>query len=238
MKIDVMAIAVHPDDVELSCAGTLMKSKAAGKKIGVIDLTRGELGTRGSAETRDVEAKASSEILGLDIRENLSLPDGFFQYSKENQLKIIQAIRKYQPDTVLINAISDRHPDHGKASLLSKDACYLSGLPKVVTEWQGEQQEAWRPKQVFHYIQDYYRKPDFVIDISEQMERKIEAIKAFKTQFYDPNSSEPDTPISGEEFFQFIKGRWADFGRYIGAEYGEGFEVVRPIGVEQITDIY
>ncbi len=238
MKLDVMAIAAHPDDAELSCVGTLIKAKEAGKRIGIIDLTRGELGTRGTAETRDEEAKASSKIIGLDARENLQMPDGFFEYSKQNQLKIIQMIRKYRPETVLINAISDRHPDHGKGALLAKDACFLSGLPKVQTELDGQQQEAWRPKQVYHYIQDYYMKPDFVVDITNQLEQKIETIKAFKTQFFDPNSKEPKTTISGEEFFDFLKGRWADYGRYIGAKYGEGFKVTRPIGVEQITDIY
>lgn len=238
MKLDVMAIAAHPDDAELSCVGTLIKAKSAGKKIGIVDLTRGELGTRGTAETRDQEAKDSSKIIGLDARENLRMPDGFFEYSKENQIKIIQMIRKYQPETVLINAVSDRHPDHGKGALLAKDACFLAGLPKIETHLDGESQAAWRPKQVYHYIQDYYMKPDFVIDISEQVEQKIEAIKAFKTQFFDPNSSEPKTPISGEEFFDFLKGRWADYGRYIGAKYGEGFVLTRPAAVHQITDIY
>lgn len=237
MKLDILAIAAHPDDVELSSMGTLIKAKKAGKKIGIIDLTQGELGTRGSAETRKEEAAESSRIASLDARVNLKMADGFFQNSKENQLLIIEQIRKYQPNVVLINAVSDRHPDHAKGAVIAKEACFLAGLSKIETTVDGTKQAKWRPKSVYHYIQDHYLKPDFVVDITEEVEQKIETIKAFKTQFFDPNSAEPTTPISGEEFFDFLKGRWADFGRSIGAKYGEGFMVTRPAGVEQITDL-
>ena len=237
MKLDILAIAVHPDDAELGCVGTLIKAKKAGKKIGILDLTQGELGTRGTAETRAIEAAASAEILGLDARVNLGMPDGFFQNSKENQILIIEQLRRFQPDVVLINAPSDRHPDHGKGGLMAKEACFLAGLSKIETQFEQVQQEKWRPSAVHHYIQDYYLKPDFIVDISAEVDQKITAIKAFKTQFYDPTNLEPDTPISGEEFFDFLKGRWADFGRYIGVQYGEGFINTRPVGVDDITKL-
>lgn len=237
MKLDILAIAAHPDDAELSAIGTLIKAKRQGKKIGIVDLTRGELGTRGTAETRKEESAAASEIIGLDARENLGMADGFFQNTKENQLLIIEQLRKYQPDVVLINAKSDRHPDHGKGAELAKEACFLSGLSKIETQLGGQLQEKWRPRAVYHYIQDYYMRPDFVVDITAELEQKIEAIKAFKTQFYDPSNPAPNTPISGEEFFDFLKGRWGDFGRYIGARYGEGFVLTRPAGIDDITKL-
>lgn len=237
MKLDILAIAAHPDDVELSSAGVLIKAKKQGKKIGILDLTGGELGTRGTAETRKTESEAAGNIMGLDARVNLGMADGFFQNSKENQLLIIEQIRRFRPDVVLINAISDRHPDHGKGATIAKEACYLAGLIKIETKFEGQTQDKWRPKAVYHYIQDYYMKPDFVVDISEEVEQKIEAIKAFKTQFFDPSNSSPNTPISGEEFFDFLKGRWADYGRYIGAKYGEGFVLTRPAGVDDITKL-
>ncbi|OIQ35200.1 MAG: bacillithiol biosynthesis deacetylase BshB1 [Crocinitomix sp. MedPE-SWsnd] len=237
MKLDILAIAAHPDDAELSCVGTLLMAKKQGKKIGIVDLTQGELGTNGTAETRKVEAAEAAKIIGLDARENLAMPDGFFQNSKENQIKIIEQIRKYQPDVVLINAISDRHPDHGKGATIAKEACFLAGLSKIETTVAGANQDKWRPKAVYHYIQDYYMKPDFIIDISEVVDQKIETIKAFKTQFFDPSNPNVKTPISGENFFDFLKGRWADYGRYIGAEYGEGFVLTRPAGVKDITDL-
>lgn len=237
MKLDILAIAAHPDDAELSAVGTLIKSKKQGKKIGIIDLTRGELGTRGTAETRKEEAAQASDIIDLDARENLGMADGFFQNSKENQVLIIEQIRKYQPEVVLINAVSDRHPDHGKGATLAKEACFLSGLSKIETQLNGHLQEKWRPKAVYHYIQDYYMKPDIVIDITEEVEQKIQAIKAFKTQFFDPSNPNPNTPISREDFFDFLKGRWADYGRYIGANYGEGFVLTRPAGIEDITKL-
>ena len=236
MKLDILAIAAHPDDVELSCAGTLIKAGKAGKKIGIVDLTQGELGSRGTIDTRKQEAKDASQLMNLDVRVNLGMSDGFFEYNRENINLIVQQIRKYKPDVVLANAISDRHPDHGKAATLVKDACFIAGLIKVKTLWDGENQSPWRPKAVYHYIQDYYHKPDVVIDITEEAEDKIKTIKAYKTQFYDPESSEPQTPISKANFFEVLKGRWAEMGRYIDAEYGEGFTVNRPVGAEHITD--
>ena len=237
MKLDILAIAAHPDDAELSCSGTLILAKQSGKKIGIVDLTQGELGTNGNVDTRREEAAKSSKIIGLDARVNLGMPDGFFQNSKENQLKIIEQIRKYRPDVVLINAISDRHPDHGKGATIAKEACFLSGLSKIETIVDDSIQEKWRPKAVYHYIQDYYMKPDFVIDISLVIDQKIDCIKAFKTQFFNPENPNLKTPISGENFFEFLKGRWSDYGRYIGAAYGEGFVQTRPAGVKDITEL-
>ncbi|MCB9223035.1 MAG: bacillithiol biosynthesis deacetylase BshB1 [Crocinitomicaceae bacterium] len=237
MKLDILAIAAHPDDVELSASGTLIKAKKQGKSIGVLDLTGGELGSRGTIETRKEEASAASAILGLDVRVNLGLEDGFFQNNKESQLKIIEQLRKFKPDVVLINAPYDRHPDHGKGGELAKDACFLSGLSKIQTVIDGQEQDAWRPRAVYHYLQDYFITPDIVIDITHEVDKKIESIKAYKTQFYDPNSTEPKTPISGEDFFEFLKGRWKGYGRLIGADYGEGFKVIRPIGIDDITSL-
>ncbi|UKN01663.1 bacillithiol biosynthesis deacetylase BshB1 [Paracrocinitomix mangrovi] len=237
MKLDILAIAAHPDDAELGVSGTLIKAKKSGKKVGILDLTRGELGTRGTAELRDQEASDASDLMNLDFRVNLGMADGFFENVRQNQMLIIEQLRKFQPDVVFINAPHDRHPDHGKAAALAKDACFLSGLPKIKTALNDVKQEAWRPRAVYHYIQDYYIKPDVVVDISDVVEAKIEAIKAYKTQFYDPESKEPLTPISGEEFFDVLKGRWRDFGRYIGAEFAEGFVFTRPAGVKDITDL-
>jgi bacillithiol biosynthesis deacetylase BshB1 len=235
--MDILAFAAHPDDVELSCSGTLMKAISQGKKVGIIDLTQGELGSRGTIETRYAEAATASEIMGLSYRENLKMADGFFEINEANKRLIIQMIRKYRPQIVLANAIEDRHPDHGRAAQLVSEACFLAGLHRIETEYEGQQQKAYRPKAVYHYIQDYYIKPDFVVDITPFIERKIEAIKAYKTQFYDPNSTEPQTPISGAEFFDFIKGRMLQFGRPIGAQYAEGFTVEREIGVEDLFDL-
>ncbi len=237
MKVDILAFAAHPDDIEISAAGTLMKHIELGKKVVIVDLTQGELGSRGTIETRKSEAKASSKILGIHDRVNLKMEDGFFKISTENKLKIIEQIRRYQPEVVMVNALSDRHPDHGRASKLCSEACFLSGLLKIETEWEGNKQEKWRPKAVYHYIQDIYIKPAFVVDISSVVERKIEALKAFKTQFFSEDSSEPKTPISGEDFFDFLKGRWKDYGRSIGVEYAEGFTIERPIGVKDITEL-
>jgi len=238
MKLDILAIGAHPDDVELSAAGTLLKEASSGKKVGIVDLTRGELGTRGSAELRMKEAAKASEILGLSARENLGMKDGFFQNSEENILKIVQMIRKYQPSIVLANAITDRHPDHGRGSKLIADACFYSGLRRIETSLDGKSQDAWRPEAVYHYIQDYFIKPDFVIDISEFKDKKIEAIKAFSSQFYDPNSTEPESPIAVENFFEFLEGRMAMMGRYIGADYGEGFVASRPMGVKNLDGLF
>jgi N-acetylglucosamine malate deacetylase 1 len=237
MKIDILAIGVHPDDVELSCAGTILKHIAQGKTVGILDLTIGELGSRGSGALRLIEADNAGKVLGVKFRENIGLADGFFENNKESQLEIIKIIRKYQPEVVLANAIKDRHPDHGRASKLISDACFYSGLIKIETELEGVKQDKWRPKAVYHYIQDRFLKPDFVVDVTPFVDQKIEAIKCFSSQFFDPNSTEPQTPISGEQFFDFIKGRMMQFGREIGVDYAEGFTAERYIGVEDVMGL-
>lgn len=237
MKLDILAFAAHPDDIELACSGTLMKHIQQGKKVGIIDLTQGELGSRGSAELRHQEAQDASKIMGVTFRNNLKMEDGFFQHSKENLVKIIEQIRRFQPEIVLANAIEDRHPDHGRASKLVSEACFLAGLRKVETEFDGEKQAIYRPKIVYHYIQDRYIKPDFVIDMTEFYERKMEAIMAYKSQFYNPKSTEPQTPISGKDFLDSLNGRMAEFGRSIGVFYAEGFTVERTIGVDSLFDL-
>lgn len=237
MKLDILAFAAHPDDIELSASGTLMKHITEGKKVGIVDLTQGELGSRGTIETRYEEAKNSSTIMGIDVRVNLKMADGFFEINQENKILIIEQIRRFQPAIVLANAISDRHPDHGRASKLVSEACFLSGLVKIETIWEGNSQTFYRPKAVYHYIQDHYIKPDFVVDVTEFFDRKISAIEAYKTQFYDPNSKEPHTPISGEEFYDFLKGRMLQMGRAIGVKYAEGFTVERTIGIKNMFDI-
>lgn len=237
MKLDILAFAAHPDDVELSASGTLMRYVAEGKKVGIIDLTEGELGTRGTVESRYEEAADASKIMGLSARENLRMPDGFFEDNAENKRLIIEQIRKYQPEIVLANSISDRHPDHGRAGKLVEDACFLAGLRKIETSLEGQEQLPHRPRLVAHYIQDFYLEPSFVIDVTDYVDRKIEVIKSFKTQFYDPNSPEPSTPISGEEFFDFIKGRMLNMGRPAGMKYAEGFTISRVFGVEDLFTV-
>jgi len=237
MKLDILAIGIHPDDVELSCGGTILKHIALGKKVGVLDLSQGELGSRGSGELRLVEADNSAKILGVSVRENLGFADGFFINDKAHQIEIIKILRKYQPTIVLSNAPTDRHPDHGRASSLISDACFYSGLIKVETEINGMQQEKWRPEAIYNYIQDRYIKPDFVVDVSPFVDEKILAIKAYASQFYDPTSNEPDTPISGEKFFDFIKSRMMQFGRDIGVDYAEGFVAERTVGVKDLTQL-
>jgi len=229
MKLDILAIAAHPDDVEISAGGTVLKSIQQGKKVGIVDLTRGELGSRGSGDLRMIEAEAASKILGISARVNLGLADGFFENNEASLRKIIEQIRIYKPEIVLTNAPSDRHPDHGRASQLVRDACFYSGLRKIETG-----QEAWRPKSVYMFNQDYYNKPDFVVDVTEFWETKMEALKAYGSQFFDPNSKEPKTPISGEEFFDFLRARSMDFGRPAGYLLAEGFMVDRTIGVEDL----
>ncbi|RXK61444.1 bacillithiol biosynthesis deacetylase BshB1 [Lacibacter luteus] len=235
MKLDILAFGVHPDDVELSCAGTLMVEINNGKKVGVIDLTRGELGTRGTAETRKQEAAVAAAIMGLHVRENLGMRDGFFKNDEEHQLQIIQKIRQYKPEIVICNALEDRHPDHGRSSKLVSDAAFLSGLRKIETAQDGVAQEAWRPKYVFHYIQDRYAEPDFIFDISSVFERKVESIKAYGTQFsnagVNPNDAEPQTYISTPAYFDTIISRHKMFGKRIGVEYGEGFITEKRIGI-------
>lgn len=238
MKVDILAIAVHPDDIELSCSGTIMKEIDNGKKVAILDLTKGELGTRGSAELRMIESANASKVLGLHARENIGLKDVFFTGNEEETKLLISMIRKYQPEVVLANAISDRHPDHGRAGKFISDACFYSGLRKIETEIDGKPQKEWRPKAIYHYIQDYYNQPDFVVDISDYMERKMDSIKAFSSQFYDPNSKEPISPISGKEFFDFLKGRAMQYGRLINCQYGEGFTVEKPLKVNDITKLH
>ena len=235
--LDILAFAAHPDDVELSCSGTLMKHISEGKRVGVIDLTEGELGSRGSVSLRYKEAENASKIMGVTVRENLKMRDGFFEINEENKLKIVTAIRTYRPKIVLANAIEDRHPDHGRAAQLVSEACFLAGLRKVETIVGGQLQEAYRPQVVYHYIQDRYVKPDFVVDITPYIERKMEAIQAYKSQFYDPNSTEPQTPISGADFLDFLKARGKELGRPIGVQYAEGFTAERLVGVESFFDL-
>jgi bacillithiol biosynthesis deacetylase BshB1 len=236
-KIQVLAVAVHPDDVELCCAGTLMMEKLSGKTIGVVDLTRGELGTRGTPELRRQEAETAARIMDLDIRENLGMADGFFQNNEENQRKLIRAIRRFRPEIVLAAALADRHPDHGRAGQLISESCFLSGLRKIATlDDQGKEQEQWRPKYVFHFIQDRFYQPSFVYDISAAFSRKLEAIRAYSSQFHSTtyNKNEPQTYISGPEFLDSIIGRAQMLGKMIGVKYAEGFISEKMIGVNNL----
>jgi bacillithiol biosynthesis deacetylase BshB1 len=237
LKLDLLVLAAHPDDAELGCGGTILKHTSLGHNVGVVDLTKGELGTRGTVESRQQEAAASAKILGLSVRENLALPDGFFRNEREHQLAVVRAIRKFQPDIVLGNAIYDRHPDHGRAAELIFEACFLSGLSKVITDDGGKTQNAWRPRLLYHYIQSQSLKPDFIVDISAFWEKKMEAVMAYKTQFHNPKSSEPETYISKPGFLKMLHGRAAEYGQAIGVEYGEGFTVRRVVGVESLFDL-
>lgn len=237
MKLDILAIGAHPDDVELSCSATLAKEISRGKTAGILDLTRGELGTRGTAEIRDKEANDAAKLLGVTIRENLEFSDGFFVNNVAHQLEIIKVIRKYQPDIVLCNAVDDRHIDHGKGAQLVADACFLSGLRKIETILDGNSQEAWRPKNVFHYIQWKNLTPDVVVDVTGFMDKKLDSVKAFRSQFFDENSDEPETPISSSNFLESITYRAKDLGRLIGAEYGEGYTVSRYVAVDSLFDL-
>lgn len=237
MKLDILVLAAHPDDAELGCGGTIAKHVSLGHKVGVVDFTKGELGTRGTPQTRDEEAAESARILGLSARENLGLKDGFFQNDKENQIAVIRAIRKYRPEIVLANAIYDRHPDHGKGAELAYDSCFLAGLAKIETSQDGEIQAPWRPKAVYHYIQSQLIEPDFVIDISAFWDKKMEAVRAFRTQFYNPASKEPGTYISNPGFLKLLESRANEFGHAIGTSYGEGFTVRRIIGANNLFDL-
>ena len=241
-KVDILAVGVHPDDVELSCSGTLLHHIKMGKTVGLLDLTRGELGTRGSAEIRDAEARSAAEIMGAKFRKNLEFADGFFEYTKENVLKIAAAVRSCQPEIVLANALSDRHPDHGRAAKLVAEACFYSGLQKIITYGEdGAIQDRWRTAAVYHYIQDHNLEPDFVVDITPYIDRKMELILAFRSQFYAPDapeySNELQSPISGQDFLQFLKAKAATYGRPAGFEFGEGFNVNRTIGVRSFFDL-
>lgn len=239
MKLDVLAIVAHPDDAELACAGTLLQEKAKGKRIGIVDLTQGELGSRGSAELRHKESAHSSKILGLDARDNVKLADGFFEITHENLLAVIQCIRKYQPEILITNAIEDRHPDHGRGSALVQRAAFLSGLLKIETFVGQEKQAHWRPKAVYHMIQDRYIQPDFVVDITSVYDKKMASIKAFSSQFFNEENTEggAETPISSPEFIHFLEARAREFGRTINATYAEGFTVERTPGVTSLFDL-
>ena len=237
MKLDILAFGAHPDDVELGCGGTIAKEIKLGKKVGIVDLTRGELGTRGSAEIRDTEAAKAAKILGVSVRENLRMRDGFFLNDEAHQLQIIKMIRKYQPEIVLCNAIDDRHIDHGKGSRLVSDACFLSGLRRIETKLENKEQEAWRPKVVYHYIQWKNIEPDFVVDISGFEKQKVDAIMAYDSQFFNPDTNEPETPIATKNFLESINYRAQDLGRLIGTDFAEGFTVERHLAVNSLTDL-
>ncbi len=238
MKLDILVLAAHPDDAELGCGGTILKHVSQGHKVGVVDFTRGELGTRGTPQARETEAAVSAKILGLSIRENLNLADGFFQNDKSHQVAVIQAIRKYHPEIVLANAIYDRHSDHGRASQLAHDACFLSGLAKVETIENGKSQSPWRPRVVYHYIQSQLIIPDLIVDVSGFWDKKMEAVRAFKTQFYDPTSKEPETYVSNPNFLKMVESRGVEFGHAIGVQFGEGFTVRRPVGLKNLMDAF
>lgn len=237
MRLDILAIGAHPDDVELGCGATIAKEISLGRKVGILDLTKGELGTRGSAEIRNEEALNAAKILGVVVRENLMLADGFFENNKENQLEIIKIIRKYKPDVILCNAVEDRHIDHAKGSKLVSDACFLSGLIKIETSLNGIKQDVWKPKQVYHYIQWKNLEPHFVVDVTGFVETKLKAVKAYKSQFYDPNSKEASSPISSKNFINSITYRAQDLGRLIGTDHGEGFTADRLVAVKSFDNL-
>ena len=237
MKLDILALAAHPDDVELSCSGTLLKAIAQGKNAGIIDFTRGELGTRGTPEIRDAEATESARIMGLSARENLAFRDGYFANDEVHQLALIRMIRKYRPDVILANAFDDRHPDHGRGSQLAKEACFKAGLKMVETELDGVKQEKWRPGAVYHYIQSIPGEPDFVVDVTDVWEKRKEVIRAFKSQFFDPLSKEDSTYISSPMFLRMVEARAIEYGHLIGVKYAEGFQVERTPGIDDIFDL-
>lgn len=237
LKLDLLAFGVHPDDVELGCSGTILATIAQGKKVGIIDLTQGELGTRGTADTRKVEAENAAKVLGVSIRENLKMADGFFQNDEAHQRKVMKVIRKYQPEIILCNAPEDRHPDHGRSAQLVADAAFLSGLRKIETIEDGKPQEAWRPKYVFHYLQDRFLQPGFVFDISEFHDKKIESILCYSTQFHNPLLNEPQTYISSPEFLDSVKARAMMLGKRIGVKFAEGYISTKMIGINNFDAI-
>jgi len=239
LKLDILVLSVHPDDAELGCSGTIAKHIALGHKVGIVDLTRGELGTRGSAEIRKQEAAAAAEILGLAVRENLGLPDAFFENTREHQVKVIEAIRKFRPSIVITNAYHDRHPDHGRANELVETSAFLAGLRKIETfDAQGAAQEAWRPDMVLHFIQDNYITPDILIDVTGYWDKKIESIYAYGSQFYNPGwEGEPQTYISTPDFIEIVTGRAREFGKSIGAKYAEGFTSRKILGVDNLFNL-
>ncbi|PRY15540.1 bacillithiol biosynthesis deacetylase BshB1 [Pontibacter ummariensis] len=238
MKLDILAFASHPDDIELGCAGTLIAHVKAGKKVGIVDLTEGELGTRGTPEGRLQEAKDAAAVMGIGIRDNLGMADGFFRNDREHQLQVIQKIRQYRPEIVIMNAVYDRHPDHGRGSDLVSESCFKAGLKMIpTTDENGKQQEAWRPKVVYHFIQDRLLVPDLVVDVTPYWAEKMQAIRAFKSQFYNPKDDSPNTYISSPEFLDFIEARAKELGHAIGVTYGEGFTKERYIGVKNLFDL-
>lgn len=237
MKLHILAIAAHPDDVELSCAGTLIKHTQAGHAVGILDLTEGELGTRGSVALRYSEAEAAAQIMGVKVRMNARMADGFFRNDAEHQRSIISYVRYFRPDIVVANALNDRHPDHGRAGRLIADACFYSGLRKIETQWDGMAQEPWRPRRVYHYIQDRVQEPDFIVDISSVFEKKMDAIQAYKSQFYDPSSDEPATYISSGQFMEQIRYKDGMYGKRIGTKFGEGFITENVPGIGDLDDL-
>lgn len=237
MKLDILVLAAHPDDAEISCGATIAKHISLGYKVGIVDLTKGELGTRGTPEVREKEAAEAGRILKVLVRENLELRDGFFQKSEQEKLKVVQAIRKYQPEIILANAVYDRHPDHGRASELIEESVFLSGLVKIDTQFNGVPQKTWKPKVVYHFIQSQYIQPDLVVDVSDFWETKMESLRAFKSQFYDPTSKEPETFISNPGFMKLIESRGQELGYGIGVKYGEGFTTSRNVGVKNLFDL-
>ena len=236
-KLDILALAAHPDDTELGCSGTIAVHVAAGQQVGIVDFTRGELGTRGTPELRAEEAEISRQLQGVVVRENLGFADGFFANDREHQLEVVKMIRKYRPDVVLANAIRDRHPDHGRGAALARDACFIAGLRQVATELDGEPQEAWRPARLYHYIQANPIEPDFVVDISEHWNTKMQAILSFASQFSLPENDEPQTYLTTPIFLKFIQARAQELGHSIGAAYGEGFTAAQPMGVNSLDDL-
>jgi bacillithiol biosynthesis deacetylase BshB1 len=236
MKVDILFIAAHPDDVELCCAGTILKHIDQGATIGIVDMTKGELGTRGNADIRLKEAARAAAIMGISFRENLQLRDGFFDFSDENKFAIISSIRRHQPEIVITNAVEERHPDHGRASKLVSDCCFLAGLIKIEMQENGKPLQAWRPKQVYHMIQDHSHLPDICVDITAYIDKKDEAVLAFKSQFYDAESTEPNTPISGPDFQEFLRARARETGRLIGVEFAEGFTTERPVRKDNLLE--
>lgn len=238
MRLDILVFGAHPDDAELGCGGTIALHVKAGHKVGVVDLTRGELGTRGTVQTRDAEAAEASRVLGLSVRDNLNLPDGFFENARAHQLEIVKAVRKYQPTIVLANARYDRHPDHGRGSDLAYEGCFLAGLAKIETHLDGAAQKAWRPKAMYHYVQSQFIMPDFVVDISDTWETKIASIRAYRSQFFDPNSKEPETYISNPAFLKMVEARSIELGHGIGVKHGESFTTRSWIGVKSLMDIF
>jgi len=238
MKLDILAIGAHPDDVELGCSGTLINEIRRGKKAGIVDLTQGELGTRGTIETRYAEATEAAQVMGISARENLKMRDGFFRNDEEHQMQVVRILRKYQPEIVIANVLEDRHPDHGRGGWLVYDACFFSGLRQVKTfDDEGKEQEKWRPKMLLHYIQDRFYEPDIIIDVSDVWEQRMQSVKAYKTQFHDPNSKEPQSYLSTPDFLEFLTARARSLGKRIGVKYGEGFLSKKNIGLRDLDSL-